>query len=441
MFHLFSNHSFINYFSHHWIMNTQKPRFLDKQLIRNLTSHFPTPIYVYSEDILRTQAEQVQDFPCAFGFTPRYAMKANSNRTILRIFREMGIGIDASSEHEVFRAMRAGFTPQEIQLTGQELPKRLKEIVEMGVEFNATSLHQLTEYGKLFPETHASIRVNPGLGSGGTKRTNVGWPASSFGIWHEYLDVAKRIAKEYHLTITKLHTHIGSGADPEIWNKVASMVLDIVRKLPDVTTVSLGGGFKVARIPEEKEANMHEIGLHVKALFEEFAEETGRKLHLEIEPGTFLVANAWNVVTTIQDIVDTGSEGYYFLKVDSGMTELLRPSIYGAQHPIHVIPMNREETEMQDAIVVGHNCESGDIFTPAPGDPETLNPRTLTKAEIGDILIIEWAWAYGAAMSTHGYNSFPEAGEVLLRSDGTLLEIRGRAKEEEVWRNESDVSL
>lgn len=101
-------------------------------------------------------------------------MKANSNRTILRIFREMGIGIDASSEHEVFRAMRAGFTPQEIQLTGQELPKRLKEIVEMGVEFNATSLHQLTEYGKLFPETHASIRVNPGLGSGGTKRTNVG---------------------------------------------------------------------------------------------------------------------------------------------------------------------------------------------------------------------------------------------------------------------------
>lgn len=201
--------------------------------------------------------------------------------------------------------------------------------------------------------------------------------------------MAKRIAKEYHLTITKLHTHIGSGADPEIWNKVASMVLDIVRKLPDVTTVSLGGGFKVARIPEEKEANMHEIGLHVKALFEEFAEETGRKLHLEIEPGTFLVANACNVVTTIQDIVDTGSEGYYFLKIDSGMTELLRPSIYGAQHPIHVIPMNREETEMQDAIVVGHNCESGDIFTPAPGDPETLAPRTLTKAEIGDILIIE----------------------------------------------------
>lgn len=88
---------------------------------------------------------------------------------------------------------------------------------------------------------------------------------------------------------------------------------------------------------------MQEIGLHVKKLFEAFAEETGRQLHLEIEPGTFLVANAGNLITSIQDIVDTGVFGYTFIKVDSGMTELLRPSLYGAQHPIHVIPMNHEK--------------------------------------------------------------------------------------------------
>lgn len=418
------------------------PRFLNAQILKNLTSHFPTPLYIYSERILREQAEQVRSFPHAFGFTPRYAMKANPNRTILQIFRNMEIGIDASSEYEVFRAIRAGFMPNEIQLTGQELPKRLEEIVKMGVEFNATSLHQLETYGKLFPWTHASIRVNPGLGSGWTKRTNVWWPASSFGIWHEYLDETKRIAEGHNLTITKLHTHIGSGSDPEVWKKVVSMVLDIVRRLPDVTTVSLGGGFKVARMPDEKWANMQEIGTHVKTLFEEFADETGRKLHLEIEPGTFLVANAGNLVTTIQDIVDTGSDSYTFLKVDSGMTELLRPSIYGAQHPIHVVPMNSHEvTEVQDYIVVGHNCESGDIFTPAPWDPEGLAPRTLTKAKIGDILVIEWAWAYGAAMSTHWYNSFPEAGEILLRTDGNLVEIRTRADETDIWRNEKDIEL
>ena len=116
------------------------------------------------------------------------------------------------------------------------------------------------------------------------------------------------------------------------------MVLDIVRNLPDVTIVSLGGGFKVARMPDEMEADMREIGHHVQSLFEQFFTETGRKLHLEIEPGTFLVANAGNLLTTIQDIVDTGNDGYTFLKVDAGMTELLRPSIYGAQHPIIVVP-------------------------------------------------------------------------------------------------------
>lgn len=429
-------------------MNSNVLRFLSPKSISEITTHFPTPIYVYSEEILRAQAQIIRDFPHAFGFTPRYAMKANSNKTLLRIFRDMGIGIDASSEYEVFRALFAGFAPNEIQLTGQELPNRLEEIVKMWVEFNATSLHQLESYWVLFPHTNASIRVNPGLGSWWTKRTNVGGPASSFGIWHEYLDTAKDICEKYHLTITKLHTHIGSGSDPEVWKKVAIMVLDIVRKLPDVTVVSLGGGFKVARMSDESETNMREIGNHVKYLFEQFFTETGRKLHLEIEPGTFLVANAANLITTIQDIVDTGKDGYNFLKVDAGMTELLRPSIYGAQHPIVVVPFwfqeieeVNQENETIDYIVVGHNCESGDIFTPGIGDPEALLPRKLIKAHIGDHLVIEGVWAYGASMSTHGYNSFPEAAEVLLRKDGTIVEIRSRANEADIWRNEKDVSI
>lgn len=429
-------------------MNNNDLRFLTPKSISEITTQFPTPIYVYSEEILRAQAQIICDCPHAFGFTPRYAMKANSNKTLLRIFRDMWISIDASSEYEVFRALFAGYAPNEIQLTGQELPNRLEEIVKMWIEFNATSLHQLESYWILFPHTNASIRVNPGLGSWWTKRTNVGGPASSFGIWHEYLDTAKKISEKYHLTITKLHTHIGSGSDPEVWKKVVIMVLNIVRKLPDVTVVSLGGGFKVARMPDEREANMREIGNHVKYLFEQFFTETGRKLHLEIEPWTFLVANATNLITTIQDIVDTGKDGYNFLKVDAGMTELLRPSLYGAQHPIFVVPFwfqeidkKNYENETRDYIVVGHNCESGDIFTPGPGEPETLLPRKLIKASIGDHLVIEGVWAYGASMSTHGYNSFPEAAEVLLRKDGTIVEIRSRANEADIWRNEKDVSI
>ena len=99
------------------------------------------------------------------------------------------------------------------------------------------------------------------------------------------------------------------------------------------------------------------------------------------------------------------------------------------------------ENETWEYIVVGHNCESGDIFTPGPGEPETLSPRKLIKANIGDHLIIEGTGAYGASMSTHGYNSFPEAGEVLIRKDGSIVEIRSRANETDIWRNEKDIPI
>jgi diaminopimelate decarboxylase len=149
-------------------------RFLSREQIISIRENFETPVFVYSERRIREQAEKVLAFPHAFGFTPRYAMKTNSNGTILRLFDSLGIGIDASSGYEVHRALHAGISPDRIQLTGQEIPRDLHELVERGIEFNATSLHQLTVYGELFPHTHTSIRVNPGLGSGGTNRTNVG---------------------------------------------------------------------------------------------------------------------------------------------------------------------------------------------------------------------------------------------------------------------------
>ena len=410
-------------------------RFLTPAIIAKIRDTYETPVFVYSERLLREQARKVKNFPNNFGLTARYAMKTSSNMNLLRIFHSEWLHIDASSEYEVYRAMHAWIPASHIQLTGQEMPKDLKKIVELWVEFNATSLHQLETYGELFPNTEASIRVNPGMGSWWTKRTNVGWPASSFGIWHGYLEEAKEIAKKYNLTITKLHTHIGSGSDPEVWKKVAGMVLDIVEQLPEVSRVSLGGGFKVARMDYEKTADLADIGAHVAELFAHFAQKTWRKLHLEVEPGTFLSANSASLITEIIDIVDTESDGYTFIKVNAWMTEVTRPSLYGAQHPIIVIP-SKENPHEKEYIVVGHNCESGDIFTPAPGDPEWLLTRNLALASIGDALVIESVWSYCASMSTHGYNSFPEAGELLLREDGTIEEIRKRAKIEELWRNE-----
>jgi diaminopimelate decarboxylase len=411
--------------------------FLTRAEAAEVRERFGTPCFVYDRATLEAAARSALAFPHAFGFTLRYAMKANSSLAILRLFRALGLRIDASSDPEVERALRAGFGPADIQLTSQVPSARLEEFVARGVLFNACSLQQLDRFGRAFPGRDATIRVNPGLGSGSTQRTNTGGPGSSFGIWHEYLEDAKRLAARHRLTIRGLHTHIGSGSDPAVWTRVAELVLDIAARLPDVTAVSLGGGFKVARVPGERTTDLAEVGGIARAAFVAFAERTGRRLDLEIEPGTYLVANAGALVATCVDVVDTGAEGYVFAKLDTGMNQVTRPSLYGAQHPIDVLADGRPRARV---VFVGPCCESGDVLTPAPGDPEALAPRDVARPEIGDAVVVGGAGAYCAAMSTANYNSYPAAPEVLRETDGTFRLVRRRQAFEELLVNELDAT-
>ncbi len=351
---------------------------LTAQKAAEVRERFGTPCYVYDQPTLEASARAALEFPAPFGFTLRYAMKANPSLGVLRLFRDLGLHIDASSDFEVARAMRAGFKPEQIQLTSQAPSKRLSEWVEKGVRYNACSLYQLEEFGKAAPGGRLSVRLNPGLGSGGTNRTNTGGPASSFGIWHQHTNEVKRIAAQYSLTIDRLHSHIGSGSDPEVWKRVTRMTLDLAEQLPDVRSVNLGGGFKVGRVPTETTTDLQDIGRHIERELLEFQERDGRSLHMEVEPGTWLVALAGMVVSTCIDVVDTGADGYIFAKLDTGMTEVTRPALYGAQHPISVIS---DETEPADVVFVGPCCESGDILTPAPAIPKRWPPaRSYARA-------------------------------------------------------------
>lgn len=409
--------------------------FLTAEGAAEVRRRFGTPCYVYDRATLETAAREALAMPAPFGLTVRYAMKANPSRGILALFRDLGLHIDASSDHEVERALRAGFRPEAIQLTSQMPSRRLAEHMARGVRFNACSLHQLAEFGRIAPGHEVSIRMNPGLGTGSTKRTNTGGPASSFGIWHEHLGEVKAMAARQGLGITRLHTHVGSGTDPEVWNRCALMTLDLAAELPDVVAVNLGGGFKVGRMPEEPSVDLVEVGAHVRRELEGFRRRHGRGLGLEIEPGTFLVALAGAVVATCVDVVDTGREGYLFAKLDTGMPEIARPSLYGAQHPIDVLAAGREPAAV---VFVGPCCESGDILTPAPGDPEALAPRWVPRPQIGDLVVVGGAGAYCAAMATINYNSYPQAPEVMLEPDGTLRLLRGRQTLEQIWQNEVD---
>ena len=267
----------------------------------------------------------------------------------------------------------------------------------------------------------------------------------------------KAIVAKYGLKVVRIHTHIGSGSDPAVWTKISTMSINICKHFPEVTTLNLGGGYKVGRMAYEahKSTDLQTCGTPVKEAMQAFAKETGRELHLEIEPGTYLLANAGTLLCRIQDKVATttpppeefaavhdpnakGAGGYTFLKIDSGMTEVLRPSLYAGQHPVVVIPADDSRLgTTEEYIVVGHCCESGDLLTPATEDAETLMPRQFNKAEIGDLCAIEGSGAYCSGMNSKSYNSFPEAGEVMLRAGRKEVSvIRQQQALSQIYQNE-----
>ena len=415
-------------------MTARHAPFLTEEKAAEVRERFGTPCYVYDRARLEATARRALAFAAPYGFTLRYAMKANPSRGILTLFRELGLHIDASSDWEVERALAAGFAPSQIQLTSQMPSRRVKEHVSRGVLLNACSLHQLELFGQAAPGHEIAVRMNPGLGSGSTKRTNTGGPASSFGIWHEYLDQVKAVAARYGLVIRTLHSHIGSGTDPEVWKRVTRMTLDLVGRVPDVKVVNLGGGLKVGRMPNEESVNLEEVAWHVRTELEGFKARDGRALHLELEPGTLLVAESGAVVATCVDVVDTGKDGYVFAKLDAGMPEVARPAMYGAQHPIDVLGATGRSAA--DVVFVGPCCESGDILTPGPGDPEALGPRTVPRPNIGDVVIVGGAGAYCAGMAMINYNSIPQAPEVMLEPDGSLRLLRRRQSPDQIVTNE-----
>ncbi len=414
--------------------------FISAEIARTLAKKFGTPIYVYDEKTLRENAQKCLAFPNAFGLKVRFAMKACPTAAILKIFDSLGLHFDASSIYEVRRAIRAGIAPEKISLSTQELPLEFADEINAGIKFNACSLDQISRFGQAFPGAKIGVRFNPGIGSGATGKTNVGGPDSSFGIWFEHANAVRELLRRYGLKLERIHTHIGSGSDPALWQKAAISSLEMVKIFPDVDTLDFGGGYKVARVEGEKTTDLQKCGAPVKDAIAALANETGRKLKFEIEPGTFLVANAGAILTRVQDIVDTGKSGRNFIKLDMGMTDLLRPSLYGAQHPIFVEPSqqrsNTPPRKLVNYVFVGHCCESGDLVSCAPGAPETLSEHAFPEAEIGDLCVIGGAGAYCAGMSAKNYNSFPEAAEVLINSDGTFRLIRRRQTLEQIVQNE-----
>ncbi len=419
-------------------MGTTEPYLPTAETTREALRRFGSPLYLYDETTLRTRASELLGFGGPFGFTARFAIKANPARAVLRLFDEMGLQFDASSVHEAERAIRAGVAPQKIQLTTQILGSGWQDLVRRGAGVTACSVRQLELLGGEFPGGTFGVRFNPGVGSGHNNRTSVAGPDASFGVWHEQLHDVLRLAAEHGLRLDHAHHHIGSGGEAIKWAEIATATLALVRELPDVTTVNLGGGFKVARMPGEHGTDLAAAAAAAHALLREFAADTGRELHLEVEPGTFLAADAGAIVARVYDVVSTGADGHVFVRTDVGMAEILRPSMYGAQHPVafHAAEAGGALGDEVPLLVVGPCCESGDILTPARGDPEGLGPRTLPRPAAGDVVVVGGAGAYCASMPAKHYNSIPAAPEVWRDPAGELRLVRARESLDDLLRHE-----
>lgn len=371
-----------------------------------------SPRYEYSRSKITDRINYLKDLKAPFGLVVRYAVKANSHPDILSLVHESGLHFDASSSYEAAHLLRQGIAGERISLSSQQSAHNLEELIEAGVLFIATSLKQARDFIALphHPKTFG-VRINPAIGGGHNNRTSTGGINASFGIWHEYAQEVRHVAASAGVLIDRLHVHIGSGTVPSMWGDVMDRALDIVEDFKDVVSLNIGGGYKVHRYGTEPEADLIAIMDVFSTKLRSFQDRTGRELRLEIEPGSYLIASAGTLVAQIDDIVDTGEKGYTFLRLNTGMNDFLRSTLYGAQHRIAVL---NDSTVHKDYIVVGHNCEASDIFTTAHGNPELMEVRQLNEARIGDVVHVYDVGAYCGSMRAKGYNSFPDAIEVMV---------------------------
>ena len=410
---------------------------------------FGTPVYVYDESLILKKCRACLDMPNAYGLTVRYAMKANSNRTLLKLITGAGLHLDASSLNEVLRAHLAGIPYESIMLTTQEVVDgtertKLEELLLQGLKYNVCSLRQL----HLIVDFAAAngiepgIRVHPGIGSGESSTRNTGDDYACFGIHLSDVDKVLEFAQKKGLKFRHIHEHIGSGADSEMWRQNIDLELSIIEKyFPDAETVCFGGGLKEARMPDEHPADIGVLGNYAKEQIENFYNKTGRKLKIEIEPGTYITANSGFAVTRVIDKKSTSRSN--FIVIDGGMEINSRPLLYGSKHPVYFVTSDGTRVISSEfgsntgnymAVVAGKCCESGDCQTLHPDGHST--PRAMVEPEIGDISIIGGVGAYCSSMAPINYNSHTQIPEVLFTTNGNLKLIRKRQTLEQVLENE-----
>ncbi len=380
--------------------------------VNELVAEYGTPLYIYSYSTLlrhlRAYTDAFKDYPHIICF----ALKANPNSAILRLFARHGGGADIVSGGELYKALKAGIPPQKIVYAGvgkteEEIKFALKSRILM---FNVESEDELEEInrvsGIMKRKAPIALRINPDIDPETHPYIATGLKKQKFGIpiedALEYYKVASRLE---NIKVIGIHKHIGSqitSISPFIDALQSILILldKLVTEGLPIQYLDVGGGLGISYKNEEPPLP-EDLALNIIPLLKD------KKLTIIVEPGRSIVGNAGILVTKVLYLKKT--EGKEFIIVDAGMNDLIRPSLYNAYHTLLPIFRKRRNTVLCD--VVGPICESGDFLA---------KDRELQRVKRGEYLAVMGAGAYGFSMSSN-YNCRLRAAEVMVKGKEHFL--------------------
>ena len=401
----------------------------DAATLRELADVHETPLYVQDLDRVRENCGRLRAaFPDA---DVRYAVKAHTGQAVLEAVRDAGLDAECASAGEVDRALAAGFDGARLHYTAVNPPARdldyVAGVAETDPALTVTvgavdTLDRLAERGY---DGRVCVRVNPGVGAGHHEKVTTGG-AAKFGIPYDRAAEAARDAAE-RFDVVGVHAHAGSGIDPDQLDSHRELVArmgELARELTDpddagvapldLEYVDVGGGFGV---PYREDAPALDLPAVADATRDAVA-PLPEGVELAVEPGRYVVADAGVLLTRVNTVKPTPDEAV--VGVDAGMTDLLRPAMYDAYHPIRNLGgAEREpavdEREATPVTVAGPICETGDTLA---------KDRAIAAPARGDRLAVGVAGAYGYEMASQ-YNSRPRPAEVAL-DDGSVTTTRRR---------------
>jgi diaminopimelate decarboxylase len=384
---------------------------------------FGTPLYVYDGEKIIAQLKSLQNAFSDSDVRIKFAAKALTNISVLKLLKKHGSGVDVVSINEAKLALRAGFTPEEIMFTPNCVDfEEIVSGVDLKLNINLDNLSVLEKFGKKYGNTYpCGIRLNPHIMAGGNYKISTGHSNSKFGISVYQLPQIMQLAEQYQIVINGLHIHTGSEiTETEVFLKMAEILFGIAHDFPALKFIDFGGGFKVSYKESDMITNVYDLGLKLGKSFKQFYQSYGRALELWIEPGKYLVSEAGYLLVKTNVVKATPS--LTFAGVNSGLNHLLRPMMYDAYHEI--VNVSNPSGPLKVYTVVGTICET-----------DTLGAdRKLNEVREGDILAIKNAGAYGYSMASN-YNSRLRPAEVLILNGEAKL-IRKREEFDDLIRGQ-----